>query len=178
MKSEAERRNILYKKYNKILGQQKDLAEFKEPIAILLRRTGKAEFFENVTKGKFEFRHTDGRDRFIMIDPKQIHTFPYGKKSYKGYILHEDFPVPLPDDPVLTTEQVGQAMEATALAMEKWKSKEISEKTKMIRMIIIGIGVIGAIILLYTIFKPDPIPTQIIVQNVTQAVQVVNQTIA
>ena len=55
----------------------------------LKRRNGNVEFKEKSTTGRYEYTHTDGTDRYIIItgNPK---TFKVGDKTFKGYYCHED----------------------------------------------------------------------------------------
>lgn len=153
MRSEAKERRILFKKHKGLIRAEEQLSNFKEPAAILMRRSGAGQWFENVTKGKFDFDHSDGSKRFIIITGKP-QDMQYAGKTFKLYILHEDFPLPLPEDPLYTTEQVSLMLEQALISTQKLKAKDWEGKTNLVKTIIWGvIGIIGAYIL-YKILAP------------------------
>lgn len=169
--SEATEKRILLKKYKKMMGEAQKLADFKEPTAILMRRSGQGEWYENVTKGKFNYNHSDGTDRFIIIKGKPL-DMKYADRSFKMYILHEDFPLPLPEDPLITTEEMANLLESALSSTAKLRAKEWSGKTNFVKMLVIGIAVIIAGIILYKILVPNNPQTAItttktVVQNIT-----------
>lgn len=61
--SNATQRKTVFKKYKQLIGSYLETANFKEPIALLMRRTRKVDFYENVTQGEFEFDHSDGTQK-------------------------------------------------------------------------------------------------------------------
>jgi hypothetical protein len=179
-KSKALARNTLFKKKKALFKDYYDTADFKEPILILMRKTQNAEFFENATKGDFEYDHSDGTTRRIFLNTKYIQTFPYGKKVFKGYICHEDNPLPLPAEPEITAETVGLAIDKTLNDIKKWKADEFRAKGEFYWKIALGIVAIGAMYILYKLVivpSPDPIvaPIAQIVKNTS--VEVLNATI-
>ena len=95
-KSKAKTTEVLFKKHKKLLGEYYRFVPFDEPIMIFIRRTGKAEWKERVTLGQFDFTHSNGEKRYIIIDRNQI-EFKVGDKKFKGYICHEDHPFPSHD---------------------------------------------------------------------------------
>lgn len=177
-KLEDKRIDILLKKYKGIKGKL-DTARFKEPVVFMIRRTGKVEFFEGITQGTWYFQHSDGDERFIMIDVSFQKTFEYGEKVFRGYICSEDHPTPLPDNPITTTEQMNIAIEKVLNDLKEWKAKELVAKGKMFWYIAIGIGIVICAIILFkmlvggdtqtpvTIIK-EVLPTgQEVIKNVT-----------
>lgn len=146
--SKAKKRKTILKKFKGIVKEHEKTADFKEPIAILLRRTGRAEWYEDVTQGMFKFKHTCGEERYIVITPENKFTFDYGKKEFRGYLLHEDFPSPLPETPLLTTEVFALAIDKTKETVKEWKAKELRAKSKLMEQIaVILMIIIGGIIL-------------------------------
>lgn len=159
-KSKAEKRKTLFKKKKTLFRNYYETGDFKEPILILMRRTQQAEFFENATKGEFLFEHSDGTDRTILLNQKYMQSFPYGKKIFKGYICHEDNPIPLPSEPEITAETVGIAIDKTLNDIKKWKAEEWKAKGNFYWKLIMGIvALIGMYILYKLIINPTPEPT-------------------
>lgn len=171
-KTEAERRKMILKKKKTLFSSVLDTVDFKEPILILMRRTQQAEFFENATKGEFEYEHSDGTTRKIFLTPKYLQAFPYGKTTFRGYICHEDSPLPLPNEPEITTETIGIAIDKTLNDINNWKAKEWTAKGNFFWKIAIGIvSIIGMYILYRVLFPQAP-------SNDTQAVEVAKTTVS
>ena len=136
---------------------------------------GKVEFFEEATKGQFVYQHSDGEERYITLNPRWLQTFDYGKKTFRGYICHEDHPYPLPEEPTVTAEMTGIAVEKTLNDVKKWKTKELSEKTKMWQTIFFGIAMIIAAAALYrTLVPANP---EVIVRTVETVAETTVKTI-
>lgn len=151
------RMTILFKKYNKLIGADYQLAPFNEPIMILLRRTGKAEFIDKPSKGKFEYTHTNGEQRYINLNTNLL-TFQYGKRNFKGYICHEDIPIPLPANTTKNAEQFYIAIDKTLNDIKLWKAQEHIAMGKMWQMILFGIGAVILAITAYYMLKPTGTP--------------------
>jgi len=167
-------RKSLIKKSKGWIFTYNNVAEFKEPIAILLRRTGRAEFFEEVNSGEWTIKHSDGKNRVLFLDPRFIHTFKYGKKEFRGYVCHEDFPTPLPEDPVITAEMVGIVTEKTLHDLNKWKAQEWTAKGDFIWKIALGIAALVGMYILYKMLVPSPTGVgasvaQTVAENITNA---------
>ena len=97
--SRAKRTKILLKQFEKKFeGDYLGMANFKEPVIMLIRRTKKVEWYDDANVGYFTFAHTDGTKREVKLDQEFLLTFDYGKRQFRGYIIHEDFPTPLPED--------------------------------------------------------------------------------
>jgi hypothetical protein len=177
--SKAEYRKSLFKKYNALFSTYRDTADFKEPILILMRRTQKAEFFENATQGEFQYDHSDGTKRTILLTTRQLQTFEYGKKQFKGYVCHEDIPTPLPTEPEITVESVGIAIDKTLNDIKKWKSEEARATGDMYFKIALGICAIGGLYILYRMLIPqgDGGIAETVASNLTENSSVVGETI-
>lgn len=177
-KSKAKEINILFKKYDKLIKSYYELAHFEEPIAQLIRRNGTIQFFEGATKGNFTFEHSDGTEKTIVLDPRYIKTFKYGRHNFRGYILDEDNATPLPDNPYLSSELYTISINKTLNDQKDWHAKEITAKGNMMLNIFIGIGLVVLIVGIYII--PQLLrggnPDQVL--DVVPAVKPAAQTIA
>lgn len=152
---EIKRIRTLLKKHKKFMGSRKKLAKFKQPVVLLMRRGNTVEFFENAKKNEFEFEHSDGHTRSIILNPAHQKSFDYGADTFSGYILHEDIPVPLPEQPLITTEMVGILVEKTLADIRKWKAEEWKARGKFIWYIAGGIALIILAYAMYGLFMPQ-----------------------
>lgn len=173
--SEAKRIRILFKKQKALFRAKEALSDFKEPVLFLIRRSGNVEFFEEATKGKFIFEHSlDEEDRYLILEPNNQVTFDYGTKRFRGYICHEDYPLPITViDPILTTEVFHMAIEKALNDIRKWQATELRAKADIIWKALAGIALIGGVYVLYKMLvKEPPTPTEIqnITNNVTQII--------
>jgi hypothetical protein len=82
-------------------------------------------------------------------------TFDYGKRTFKGYICHEDYPTPLPERPVVTAEQFQWAIDKTQQDLKDWKAKEYSAKGDMWYRILIGIAIVIGVLGFVKMIVPD-----------------------
>lgn len=177
--SQAEKRKMLFKKKEKLFKSYYEPAQFKEPVLILMRRNQNAEFFENATKGKFEFSHSDGETRYIYLTPKYLQSFPYGKKNFRGYICHEDFAIPLPAEPEITAETIGTVIDKTLNDIRNWKAQEYKAQGAMWFKIALGIVALIAAYTFYVMMTGNNVPVQptpVINTIKNTSVQVLNQT--
>lgn len=164
---------ILFKKEQRFLHSIQTLTEFKEPIMFLMRNSGHVDFIENVKNNMHEYEHTDGNKRYILLSQKYIRTFNYGKKTFRGYICEENSPVPLPTDPILTSEQVSQAIDKTLNDIKKWKAQELKAQAKLYWTLgLIAMGLIA----LYIVYKMLAHPAET-ATTATTAVQVIKNNI-
>lgn len=173
------KRNLIFKKHKKIIGSIQKTTTFEEPILILMRRTRTAEFYENAKGDEFEYEHSSGENRKIYLNTKYLQSFPYGDKIFQGYICHEDHPVPLPNDPVITTDTMGTIIDKVLNDMKLWRVEEAKAKAKLWQIIIFG--AIG-LILAYAVFKmlnPTVAPkvAETAIQNITNATTMLKPTI-
>ena len=127
--SRAKKIKILLKTYNRRFGKDlKEMSEHKEPVLMLMRNTRKVEWYDDASKGWFRFTHTDGTERRIKLSPEFLHSFDYGSKNFRGYLLHEDHPTPLPQKPVVTVETFQMAIDKTQHDLQNWRSKELTAR--------------------------------------------------
>lgn len=117
-------------------------ANFKEPILKLIRRTQKVEYYEGITQGIWEFIHSDGTTRKMIIGPQSKLVFPAGTKTYVGYIRHEDHPSDPFQHPRITGEEFTSVMRKTISDKQQWdeKAKHVKATGTMWMNIFIGIG--------------------------------------
>lgn len=144
--SKAKKIKLLFKTYEKTFRSYKDMSDFKEPVVFLIRRTRKVEFFDNATTGEFTFEHSNKKDRTIELEPQFLHTFDYGKRTFKGYILHEDYPRPLPEEPIVNSELYLISMDKALHDIRKHQAdleRGIGLKWKQI---LIGLAILAGVI--------------------------------
>lgn len=181
-KREAEQlfreKQALFKKQKKLIREHLTTVPFKEPILILMRRTRQAEFYENAKGDTFEYEHSNGDIRNIHLSAKYLQSFNYGEKIFQGYICHEDFPTPLPEEPIITADTMGIAIDKVLNDVRLWRVEELKGKTKMIGAIAGLIAVIiGGYILFRMLIQPNMAPTQAEVQAINETIKNVTQTI-
>lgn len=154
-KSLAKKVKILFKRQQGMLKKYREMANFEEPIALLIRRTGKVEFHDRCTSGFFEFKHSDGKDRKIQLSPEFLKTFDYGKRTFKGYILDEDRPIPLPESPLCTIETYEMGITKTLNDISKWKQKEYEGIGKMWLNIAMALGLLLLVMAVVKMMAPN-----------------------
>lgn len=165
-KSKAKEIKILIKKYQGLLKKHFETANFKEPVLFLMQRNGKVTFYENATAGEFVYEHSDKSRRYINLTGRP-YEFDYGRKGFKGYICHEDFPYPLPEQPELSAEVHAIAIDKAVSDLKKWKEKEIRAKTDMYKTIgFIIIGLILAFAMYKLLVKGNPEPMKTIAKPI------------
>lgn len=177
VRTEQDRRRVILKKYKGIIKKYYETTQFKEPLGILLRRTGRAEFHEDLSTSTFTFKHSDGEERTILLDSRQIHIFDYGDKTFRGYILHEDHPIPLPTDPLITLEEMGTTIDKVLTDIKDWKIKELKSKGDLIWKILIGIALIILAYAMYKMLAPQDQSGQA-EQTAVQAIQTASANIS
>lgn len=153
--SQATRRRIIFKVYKKLLGRKQALADFQEPCLLLMRNSTKDEWYENATGGKFNYKHSDGEERFILLDPRFLRSIEYAGKTFKAYVCHEDIPTPLPENPTVTAELMAIMYEKVLNDIKKWKVEEAKAKALQLKGWATILLVAGRIFLLYIILKPS-----------------------
>lgn len=153
-------KQALFKKQKKLLGNHLTTVPFQEPILILMRRTRQAEFYENAKGDTFEYEHSNGENRHIHLNAKFLQSFNYGKTIFQGYICHEDNATPLPEEPIITADTMGTAIDKVLNDVRLWKVEELKGKTKMIGAIAGLIGIVIAGYILYKLVIPAPTPTE------------------
>jgi hypothetical protein len=141
--------------HKSLLKKKQFLTDFKEPVAFLMRRNHNIEFYENASSGYFYFKHTDGDKRNILLTPNRMHSFPYAGRKVRCYILHEDFPLPLPEDPIVSSELITISQQKTMQDFNKYKLKEAQLKQGNIKAWFIGIAVVIGAIALAAVLIPQ-----------------------
>lgn len=148
-KQQTRRIKVLFKKYKEFLKQYYMTAPFKEPVIFLRRRNGHIEFHEGATGTEFAYKHSDGNERYIILDGKPD-TMDYGDRSFRVYFCDEDHPFKLPEDPLITSEMFAISKDRDINTMKDWRAKEVIAKGKMWSYILWGIV---AVIVAVTLFK-------------------------
>lgn len=157
LKSQATRINNLFKKQKSIIGTQQSIATFKEPVLILMRNNMKSEFYENATIGKFEYTHSNGEEMYITLDQHFQYTFDYAGRNFRGYICHENYPFPLPHDPLITAELKKISDEKILNDYRKWLAEEWKAKGDLWWKVLGGIAIcIGAYALFRLLVPSNP----------------------
>ncbi|MBD3248451.1 hypothetical protein GF336_00210 [Candidatus Woesearchaeota archaeon] len=142
-KSDAEKIEGALQMYKGLLKTKQKLTNFKEPLAFLIRRNGEIDFYEKATKGELEFVHSSGDERRIELIPSKLLDFPYADRRVKLYILHEDFPIPIPDsDPVVSSESISISQGKSLHDVDKFKRKAEQYKNASVYKILIAIAII------------------------------------
>lgn len=180
-KSQAKRIHTLINRYEKILRPAEyKLTDFKEPVLFLMRRNGITDLYENATAGRFEFEHTDGTTKYIVLTPSSLFRHRYADRDFRAYTCHEDFPFPFPimENPVLTaqtyeTEMTRALRDRDDIELDKLDYKlAIANNWKWIIPLGIGSIVLGIIILKY--FSPGTSGGEVI----TSALNTTKDTVA
>lgn len=148
--SRAKRVRMLLKKNEAVFKDKQALTEFKEPVAFLRRRSGATEIYEDASKGSLVFKHSDGSDREIYLEPSSQGTMDYGKRKFKYYFCHEDYPLPLPENPLVTADTINAIVEKSTMDMRKLNERRETLKLKTIKLL--GLLALGAA-LLYILYK-------------------------
>lgn len=147
-KSKAQRIDSLFKVYKTLLKRKKKLVELKQPVMFLQRENMKDELYENVTKGRFEFQGSDGKQRFITIDPSRMRTLPFGNDILRYYVAHERYPLPLPNERNFTNMQFYKGIDDTLSAKKEWEAKKFTALGNMWWKIMMGIAVLVGLAIL------------------------------
>lgn len=169
----AQRHTFLLRKYKKLIFNYYRTAEFKEPILFLIRKTNKVEFYDKASSGRFEYKHSDGTTRYILLNNNLL-EFDYGPKKFRGYIIHEDYPLPLPQTTATDTESISIGVEKVIHDVKKWKAQEYKAKGEFIWKIGAAIALVIIAYSLYVILRPEDTPQaaqtaiQFIQQNATR----------
>lgn len=162
-KSNATQIRNMFTKQKKLIGHYYKAADLQQPVVWLMRETGKVDVFENATAGTFTYTHSSGKERFIILVPALKITFAYLDREVRGYICHENHPLPLPADPVVTSEEMGILLEKTLNDIKKWRAAEQTAIGKKWVQIAIAAGIIIMAYMVYKIVVGDPTPPQQIV---------------
>jgi hypothetical protein len=167
-----QRLRILLKKSKGFIQDKKDMRPFKEPIVFLIRRGGKVEFYEGIKEDVFRFTHSDNEEYDIQLRTFPPLTFEYGSTTFRGYVLDEDNPFPLPQKPKLYIDQFKMIIEKVWVNVQSRKALETKAITGLLKMVVIGIAVIiGGYILYKTMVRGDTETAKVIAENATAVVQ-------
>lgn len=155
-KSQAKEITQLLKKKKKLIKDHQAIANFKPPCALLIKRTGEAKWYENVTQGKFEIDHSEGGTRDLYINTKQLIYFPYADKTVPLYILHEDCPYPITiQDETIETDTLKQVIEKIMHELEALQAKRLGAIANLIWKILIGAALVLLAYALAKMLVPD-----------------------
>lgn len=148
--SRARRIRMLLKKNERVFKDKQVITDFKEPVLFLRRRSGDTEIYEDASKGTFVFRHSDGYSREIYLEPSTQGTMDYGKRKFKYYFCHEDYPLPLPENPQVSVDTINAIVEKSNLDMKKLNQKMSEMKLRTWKVIgWFGLG----LVLLFILYK-------------------------
>ena len=157
--SKPNRKLMILRKYQKTFKTIQDTVRFKEPAMILIRRNGMGEWYEGATSGRFVFQHSNGSKRYILLNRTNPIMMGYGNKPFRLYICHEDVPVPLPESPVISTQEFSAAIDKTHHDLQSERAKVYRAKGAMLKSVAIIIGVIVLGLFVYFMFgQKDPAP--------------------
>lgn len=173
--TKAKRIENIFDKYKKWYKIKYETTPFKEPVLFFIRRTGEVEFYENATAGMFKFKHSDGKERFIILNPVKKLKFGFAERMFKGYICYEDSPIALPDNPVIITEEMNMVVEKSIFDIKQFEAKALTARGQMWWKIGLAISIIIIAIAILLILKPQKTPqiiqmAQPTIQNVTATV--------
>lgn len=146
--SQAKRIRELLHVHKGLFKKKQSLTDFNEPILFLIRRDKNIEFYEKATKGEFTFTHSDGKERKIDLIPSQQLAMDYAGRKTRCYWCHEDYPIPLPEDPLVTSEIVAISQEKSMHDINKFRLKEEQIKSgSKIKFVLAIAGLVLAIAL-------------------------------
>lgn len=169
-KSQAKRIKNIITKHKAWKGARYNTTNFQEPVMFLERRSGEVEFYENATMGLFEYEHSDGEKRFLILTPSKLKKHGYADRAFKGYWCHEDHPLPLPEEPLITTEQVNIIVDKSLNDIKEWKAKEVQAWSNLTWTILIGIAIVIVAVALLVMLWPEKVPetTKTVIQTINQ----------
>lgn len=156
-KEQKKQLKTLFKKHKGLIKKYNSTVEFNEPVLLLIRRTNKVEFYEDIKQNEFNYEHSDGTQRILLLTNNQL-QFDYGDKKFRGYIAHEDFPTPLPEIPEVSSKEMTIALTKVLHDISKWKTQEWKAKSDFAWKIGAAIALIIVAITLYAMLKPQTIP--------------------
>lgn len=192
--SKAKKLERLIYKSKKRFGSELKIAEFKEPILMLIRSNQKCEFYEGATEGVFKYTHTNGQKKEVILTRDKLIKFQYGKYNFTGYIHDENWKVTMPEKPIIDAEYEELVIDKTLADIKAYKTKEITATfegwTKLAWALLGGVALIfviewisgGAVShfinnLLHPVIQNAVPIAQQAVQNLTQNTTLSNVTI-
>lgn len=141
-------RNLLIKQ-KRLLGSIKKIVPLKEPVVILHRRSGRVEYHEDASAGRFVFTHSNGQQRYIELRPSDLETHDYYGNYFRAYDVHEDRPFAGWEEPIVDSEQVKKVTDAMNLTREKYEAQLLGKKNRRVWIwfvapaVALAIGAIG-----------------------------------
>lgn len=175
-KTQANKIRELIQKQKTLISAKQKLTEFQEPVMMLVRKSGQAEFYEKATKGRFDYTHSDGTTRFIILTTSMQISFPYAGRNIKMYYCHEDYPFPLPGsmNPIMNSDELRMLIEKSQHDTLGLLAKEKRATGDMWLKIFAGIALIIVAVMLYKLLVPaGPAPTQTAAETAKTIVQAI-----
>lgn len=146
---------VLFKKHQSFFKKIKKLADFKEPVALLIRKSGLVEFYEDVNAGDWRIEHSDGSTRVISMHKSKLVNFDYGPNTFRGYICHEDSPAPITDAPVTIGQSFTISYDKSLHDQKTWSAKMRQATGDLVWKIALGIAVILGVMIVGAFFGVD-----------------------
>lgn len=128
--SKADRIKLLIKAQKGLFKKRSMISDFREPVLFLKRRNGDLEFYDNATKGKFVFKHSNGQERYAELRPQDQLKFNYGERRVRCYLLDEDRPFSGFGDSALDSESIMLAINKVNATKLKYEESLLREKRK------------------------------------------------
>lgn len=154
-KSKVNKITSLIQIHKGLIKRKQTLTDFKEPVVWLIRRSFNMEFFEKQVSSHFTFIHSDGETRKIELTPSRMISMDYGNRKVRTYILFEDSPLPIPEDPIVTTELLAISQEKSMHDLNKFKLKEAKIKSGAMFKIFLGAAIVAIAIALAVMLIPQ-----------------------
>ena len=152
---------------------KRSLAEFKQPILILIRTNQKAEYFEDATSGIFEYQPTDKNKKDmerITLQPSKLINFDYGEENFKGYIHHEGDAFSYPHDPLMDIENYSITIQKTLSDRDKLEASRLRAMGRRWegagKFFLYFFGGIAIIITAFYLFYKPPPPTPVVADTI------------
>ena len=171
--SKAKRIKILFKKQKTLMKHKRSLAEFKQPILILIRTNQKAEYFEDATSGIFEYQPTDKNKKDmerITLQPSKLINFDYGEENFKGYIHQEGDAFSYPHDPLMDIENYSITIQKTLSDRDKLEASRLRAMGRRWegagKFFLYFFGGIAIIITAFYLFYKPPPPTPVVADTI------------
>lgn len=163
----------LFLKEKKLTGTIARLTEFKEPVVFLIRQNGDIEMEEDIRKKEYHYTHSNGEKRVIKLNEKKMKNMNHGKYRFKCYILDEDNPLPLPEEPIITIQEFTENIEKANSNQKLLEAQAKLKKATLGGWATIAI-IIAITIILLVVLWPEQTPTVVktIVTNISNITQV------
>lgn len=134
--------------------------KFREPLLLLIRRTGEIETLEGVKAGIFELKSVldKTKNRSINLNPNKLLNLKYGGNNLKCWIAYEDEANVYPLDVERDSRELHQILKMMS-ANYKMLDVDALFNRKTIKWIMIILFVIAAAVVLawqFGLFTPTP----------------------